>query len=61
MLQGNHEYIAGDVDAWFRALEALDVNVLHNSHMKITADPSKPGEYLCLAGTDDIDASERFR
>ena len=46
-----------DVDNWFTHLKALGFTILHNSNVKI-GDPLQEGEYFCLAGVDDWDATK---
>lgn len=48
------------MDDWFLELQKIGVKVLHNSFAKIQKDPETSGNYLCLAGTDDIEA-RRFK
>ena len=57
LFAGNHEYVVMDVDNWLAHLEALGFTILHNSHVHIE-DPRSPGEYFCLAGVDDWDATK---
>ncbi|XP_072024787.1 transmembrane protein with metallophosphoesterase domain-like [Amphiura filiformis] len=49
---GNHEYHAGNVDAWFSHLEYLGVHCLHNKHVQIKH-KTDPSDWFYLAGTDD--------
>ena len=46
-----------DVDNWFRHLETLGFTILHNSNVRI-GDVRTPGEFFCLAGVDDWDATK---
>ena len=56
-ISGNHEYVVMDVDNWFTHLKALGFTILHNSNVRI-GDPLLEGEYFCLAGVDDWDATK---
>lgn len=53
---GNHEYYTGEVEQWMEVLSKLGFQNLHNSNVKIQ--PSPEGEWLCLMGTDDIQANK---
>lgn len=61
---GNHEYYTSDVSNWFALLESLNVRPLHNENVKISATRaqrgggggSEDGDWICLAGVDDIEA-----
>ncbi|XP_061404581.1 transmembrane protein with metallophosphoesterase domain isoform X1 [Lethenteron reissneri] len=50
---GNHEYYTHDVQAWFQYLRSLNIHPLHNQHVHLGG---RPGERVCLAGVDDIEA-----
>ena len=58
---GNHEYYTSDVSNWFALLESLNVRPLHNENVKISATGAQraggeDGDWICLAGVDDIEA-----
>ncbi|XP_004365032.1 metallophosphoesterase [Capsaspora owczarzaki ATCC 30864] len=50
---GNHEYVHGDVDDTLAQLASTGVHILRNDRAQIF-DPAGSGEYLYVAGVDDI-------
>lgn len=52
---GNHDYYSADVSNWFTHLQSLNVQPLHNAHVKIYS-PSGNNDWFCLAGVDDVEA-----
>ncbi|XP_067905674.1 transmembrane protein with metallophosphoesterase domain isoform X2 [Heterodontus francisci] len=52
---GNHDYYSVDITNWFKHLQTLKIQPLHNEHVKIYS-PSENKDWFCLAGVDDIEA-----
>ncbi|XP_029109549.1 transmembrane protein with metallophosphoesterase domain [Scleropages formosus] len=52
---GNHEYYTADVERWFTHLRSLNIQPLHNEHVRVSR-PERTVDWICLAGVDDLEA-----